>query len=331
MDTVSTDPAQSLRQERRQWSVELRAQGHTWVEAAQAFTERYRINPRVALRLVRGWSQRDAATQWNDAWPDDPKTFKNFSYWEQWPAATGYAPSLDVLSRLAQLYQCSVADLVADVADFRQDDTAQRMRADLAALQSQLTSDDAATVEILITGLENSSIDDLAATIRSWTRDIIPATRRQSLMLKLSSALSLGAAAVPTELDQDDPDREPPRGTLSGLWASRYGYHSSGRDEDLFGEHEVRLRHHGGRVTGHNRAAEGESRLRLDLSLTGAIATGTWTERTSRTGYYRGAVYHGTLQLIVRPQGQSMTGRWLGFDKEFKVNTGEWRLDWLED
>jgi hypothetical protein len=255
MDTVSSDPAQSLRQERRQWSAELRAQGRTWVETAQAFTERYRINPRVALRLVRGWSQRDAAAKWNDAWPDDPKTFKNFSYWEQWPATTGYAPSLDVLSKLAQLYQCSVSDLVADVADFRQNDTAQRMRADLATLQSQLTSDDAATVEALIAGLENTSIDDLAAAVRTWTRDIVPATRRQSLMLKLSSALSLGAAAVPTELNQDGDDREPPRGTLSGLWASRYAYHSSGRDEDLFGEHEVRLRHHGGRVTGHNRAA----------------------------------------------------------------------------
>jgi predicted DNA-binding ribbon-helix-helix protein len=331
MGTVSSDPVPSRRRERRQWSAELRAQGCTWVEVAQAFTERYRINPRVAFRLVRGWSQRDAASQWNTSWPDDPKTFKNFSYWEQWPAATGYAPSLDVLSRLAQLYQCSVSDLVADVADFRHDDPAQRMRAHLAALRSQLLSDDAVTVDTLIARLEDSSIDDLAAAIRTWTCDIVPTVRRQSLMLKLSSALSLGAAAVLAELDQDDQDREPPRGTLSGLWASRYAYHSSGRGQDLFGEHEVRLRHHGGRVTGHNRAADGESRLRLDLSLTGAIATGTWTERTSRGGYYRGAVYHGTLQLIVSPQGRSMSGRWLGFDKEFKVNTGEWHLDWLED
>jgi len=37
------------------------------------------------------------------------------------------------------------------------------------------------------------------------------------------------------------------------------------------------------------------------------------------------------LALIVSPMGSSMTGRWLGFDKEFKVNTGEWRLDWLEE
>jgi hypothetical protein len=45
--------------------------------------------------------------------------FKNFSYWEVWPAASGYAPSLVVLDRLAELYECSVGDLLADVGDHR--------------------------------------------------------------------------------------------------------------------------------------------------------------------------------------------------------------------
>lgn len=30
--------------------------------------------------MARDWSQRDAADEWNKRWPDDPKTFKNFSY-----------------------------------------------------------------------------------------------------------------------------------------------------------------------------------------------------------------------------------------------------------
>jgi hypothetical protein len=42
-------------------------------------------------------------------------------------------------------------------------------------------------------------------------------------------------------------------------------------------------------------------------------------------------MYHGTIQRIVSPQGRSIAGRWLGFDKEFKVNTGDWRLEWIED
>jgi hypothetical protein len=127
-----------------------------------------------------------------------------------------------VLTRLAELYQCSVADLVADLADFREDDEA---------------------------------------------------TRSGS-------------------------------GNLTGLWLSRYCYYSSGREDELHGEHKVWLQHNGAQILGHNDAEGHESRLKLDLSLSGAIATGTWTERTSTVGYYRGAVYHGTIQLVVSPQGR---------------------------
>lgn len=106
---------------------------------------------------------------------------------------------------------------------------------------------------------------------------------------------------------------------------SSYTYYSSGR-----GEHTIRLRHAGGRIVGTSDRDDQQSRLALDLSLRGAIATGTWTERTSPAGYYRGAVYHGAIQLVVSPHWRSMTGRWLGFGKRFKVNTGDWHLDWLD-
>jgi hypothetical protein len=239
--------ASSLRQERREWATELRTQGSTWGEVADAFADRYGVNPRVAFRLAHDWSQRDAADRWNNHWPDDPKTFKNFSYWEQWPAPTGYAPSLDVLARLAQLYQCAVADLVADLADY-------------------------------------SNLDTARATT----------------------------------------------GNLNGLWLSRYGYFSTGRDANLQGEHTIRLHHIGSRLHGTTDPAAGESRLSLDLSVNGAIATGTWNERTAPTGYYRGAVYHGTIQLVVSPHARAMNGRWLGFGKKFNVNSGDWHLEWLE-
>ncbi len=71
------------------------------------------MNARVSLRLAHGWSQGDAADRWNERWPDDLKTFKNISYSERWPAASGYTPSLDVLTKLAQLYECHVAELLS--------------------------------------------------------------------------------------------------------------------------------------------------------------------------------------------------------------------------
>ena len=55
----------SQRQEHRQLSAELRAQHKTWVEIAAAFCERNHVNMRAALRMVRDWSQRDAAERWN--------------------------------------------------------------------------------------------------------------------------------------------------------------------------------------------------------------------------------------------------------------------------
>jgi hypothetical protein len=73
-----------------------------------------------------------------------------------------------------------------------------------------------------------------------------------------------------------------------------------------------------------------ESRLQLNLSVANSIATGTWMERTSPEGYYKGVTYYGTLQLVVNLMGRAMSGRWLGFGQNFKVNTGEWELTWVD-
>lgn len=113
---------QGLRREQRELSEQLRADGATWVEIATEFQRRYHLNARTALRLVRGWSQPYAADQWNLRWPEDPKTLKNFSYWENWPSETGREPNLRVLTRLAELYCCDVADLVADIGRFAERD-----------------------------------------------------------------------------------------------------------------------------------------------------------------------------------------------------------------
>ena len=67
-----------------------------------------------------------------------PEDVQSFSYWENWPSPTGYAPSLEVLARLAELYECQVADLLADGADFRSRDAAHRARSRLAELGSSL-------------------------------------------------------------------------------------------------------------------------------------------------------------------------------------------------
>ena len=114
LDTVPA-PVRSTKAHQRLLSLRLRAEGHTWAQIAHIFADRFGVNMRVACRLAHGYSQAKVSDQWNQLWPDEPKTFKNLSYWEQWPAPTGHTPSLRVLQRLAYLYECTVADLVSDV------------------------------------------------------------------------------------------------------------------------------------------------------------------------------------------------------------------------
>ncbi len=113
----------SQKQQREQLVCSLRAEGKSRVEVAEVLRQRYRFNARVALRYAHGWSQRQAADEWNQRWPDELKTFKSFSYWEQWPSSTGHAPTFDNLGKLAELYECAVSDLLVDLPDFRHRDT----------------------------------------------------------------------------------------------------------------------------------------------------------------------------------------------------------------
>jgi hypothetical protein len=64
----------------------------------------------------------------------------------------------------------------------------------------------------------------------------------------------------------------------------------------------------------------------MDLTANGQVITGTWTEQTNPEGYYQGAVYHGAIQLLLQPTGRKMTGKWVGFGREFDLNTGPWNL-----
>lgn len=324
----------SIRQQQRDLAASLRSQQKTWAEVAAAFCNEYGVNVRAALRMARGWSQREAADRWNVRWPDDPKTFKNFSYWEQWPAATGHAPSLDVLARLAELYECSLADLVADCADFRHSDEAFRDGQGLAEIQRALdpASTDADLAD-LISRLQEVEVHELARATAAWSERLGHPTSRRALLLKLSAGLSLAAASPAIADDAAAAVQTRPASnaeSFEGVWHSRYLYPSTGRNDVLVGEHYLAARKHGKQMVCQSLPHSTGSRLRLELTVEPPIATGTWRETTSVAGYYKGATYHGTLQLVIDPGGRRMRGMWLGFGKDFTVNSGEWELDWQD-
>lgn len=120
--------------------------------------------------------------------------------------------------------------------------------------------------------------------------------------------------------------RPAPQGNYSGVWLSRYEYYSSGRDNTYTGRHYVVLLQHGDRLTVRSLPGSAGSSLTMDLSIDGNVVTGTWVEQTKPDGYYRGARYHGAIQMLAEPTGRRIVGKWVGFGKEMDINTGPWEL-----
>jgi hypothetical protein len=304
------DGRSGYRQERIALARALRDQGHSWPAIADALRDRYGMNARAAMRLAHGWAQSDAAEEWNRRWPDDPKTFKNFSYWEKWPGSTGYTPSMATFDRLAQLYGCDVADLLVDWGRHRDEAARPPSGVDADVLAWQIT---------------NLPSEQLGRELQAWSARLESGPRR-SLLLKLSTAASTAANTIPAA--SAPPVLEPAVdiGDLTGIWDSTYRFVSTGRDNvELAGSHRVELRVEHGRLVGRSRPTD-TGTVELALAADGPLLTGTWTERTAPDGYYRGAVYRGVLQLVLDPTGRTMVGRWLGPDKEFTINSGSWEL-----
>ncbi len=120
--------------------------------------------------------------------------------------------------------------------------------------------------------------------------------------------------------------RPAPRGNYSGVWLSRYEYFSSGRDAMFTSLHYVVVLQHGDRLTARSLPGSADSSLTMDMTVDGNVITGTWGEQTAEDSYYRGARYHGAIQLLAEPTGRRMVGKWVGFGKEMDVNTGPWEL-----
>ena len=222
----------SKKQEREQLVHSLRSTGSSWVEVAETLRESYGICPRLAFRYAHGWSQDEAAEEWNKRWPDETKTFKNFSHWESWPGPTGHAPTYGNLSKLAELYECSVSDLLIDMPNFRHLDasdskpivvkkklilpsegildpgTAGSTQDDQEAretLSPLLLTREAAPI---VRQLQQINVTELAQVIVMWMQRIDPSVNRRVLLTKLSSAFAL--AALSPMLDVLDPDEYEP-------------------------------------------------------------------------------------------------------------------------
>lgn len=126
------------------------------------------------------------------------------------------------------------------------------------------------------------------------------------------------------------PDAARYSGPFTGIWLSEYSFPSSRRGASFSSRHYVVVLQRGARLLVRSVPAS-RSRLAMDLSVNGQVVTGTWTEQTEAGGYYKGAVYHGALQLLGEPTGRRVSGMWVGFGRDREVNSGPWSLTMVED
>ena len=121
-----------------------------------------------------------------------------------------------------------------------------------------------------------------------------------------------------------DPKAQP--GPLTGIWLSSYDYETTGREPrspatitwpSSSTAPAAGPVHAGIAVPG----ADGPDRQRPGADR--------YLDRgdQSRPADYHGAVYHGAIQLLLEPTGRRMTGRWVGFGRDFDLNTGPWNLE----
>lgn len=107
--------ARSVRAEQVHLAQAMRDNGCSWRQVADEFVWRWRLTYLQAFRLAHGWSQEQAAERYNVRWqPDRPLIGKHISYWEMWPSKPGKEPPLSKLRMLAEVYECSLSDLLAE-------------------------------------------------------------------------------------------------------------------------------------------------------------------------------------------------------------------------
>lgn len=134
----------------------------------------------------------------------------------------------------------------------------------------------------------------------------------------------ISAAHMPRPATASRP--RPNAGNYSGIWLSHYEYYSSGRQQTFGTGHYVVILQHGDHLTVRSLPGSAPSTVAMELDLDGGVATGTWTEDTDPSGYYRGARYSGAIQLLIEPTGHRMVGKWIGYGKNFDINSGPWEF-----
>lgn len=121
---MAQSPRPGSKPERDALRREMLAAACTYTDIATEMRARWGYRAREAWRHAHGWSLQEAADRINSAGSGRPDSVAAdaslMGKWEKWPLAGGRRPSTAVLSLMAQVYDCQVAQLL-DLEDRRSD------------------------------------------------------------------------------------------------------------------------------------------------------------------------------------------------------------------
>lgn len=120
---MAIDPKPGARAAREALRAEMVDAGCSTAQIAAEMRSRWRFRPREAWRHAHGWSLQQTATQLNAAAAQGrgralAADASLVGKWEKWPGPSSRRPTLHVLTLLAQVYGCAIADLL-DLDDRR--------------------------------------------------------------------------------------------------------------------------------------------------------------------------------------------------------------------
>lgn len=110
---------------------------------------------------------------------------------------------------------------------------------------------------------------------------------------------------------------EPMSRSLSDVWDTEYWYIDDDGVQKMHKD-RFRLRQYGSYVKGRNEGQTDHSYLVSGRLENNTILTGTWKSKHPQV------TYNGTFQMIVAHDGNSIKGKWLGFDNPDIINHGVW-------
>jgi hypothetical protein len=113
---------------------------------------------------------------------------------------------------------------------------------------------------------------------------------------------------------------------FSGIWHSVYHYTSTTLPGLFDSEHDVKIHHKGDHLIIESLPNKEKSYIIMRLKLDDRVATGTWEEHSSPTGYYKGAVYTGAVQLVLTEDGKMFHGMYVAIDRRSEVRSGYWEV-----